>query len=564
MIQLAPEEKAGVRPGRHVRIRLERAPGRELPGRPVPAGATAAVAVRWMALLVGAVLVARSAPAASPLLWGLPLAAMACLRTLDGPLGIRRSPWATAVVTVAEVGLAIAASARTGGWHSGWAVVLVAAAALAGWAQPERWAGQVAAAAVILLLLANVGARRYLVGSRMYSLDLDGLLVVTGLVVAYATWLARFGDGDRASLARTNERLMATNDLLVRLEQVVLEGEDVTDPQHAARGVARLARELLEPDVIAIVSAAGTGDTWRMLLAEGVTADVVEDHLEAIRRAAVAAEHGAPVISGPGPALLGESSRMGACVPLAVRGRVIGALILEVSTLDRWKVFHQEIMGELGHWAALLIDNACRLHSLWVVGSTEERARVARSLHDSLGQSMAALGLQLDWLARTVGSEAHAAHIKELRAGVTGMVAELRYTMKDLCCDVSADRTLGEALEQLVGGMAGRTGAELRLETSGSGRLAVAHEHQVLQMARVLVGAAVESGASTVRIRWTVDAGGGCLEVDHDAAATVGPEWAGKAPMSAAVAEVRERCWAVGATLEWEQGGGAARVRVAA
>lgn len=528
------------------------------------------LALRWMAVLAGAVLVARSGSSTVPLLWGVPLLALTCLRTAEVLAGRTRGRLVASAVLVAEVGAAALAAGGTGGWHSGWVVTLVALAALGGYRLPERWSGQVASAAVIALFIANLAGGGALPGDWRYSLDLVGLLVVAVLAVSYAAWLARFGDEDRARLAATNDRLMATNDLLVLLEHILLRGEDATDPQQAARAVARLARELLHPDVVVVASLSGMGDAWRILLAEGASMGSVVGELDALERAGAAVRSGAgarPVLLG-GESLLSTSSRSGACIPLLVRGELIGALVLESDDPHRWDDRDVEAMTEMGRWAALIVDNARRFNTLWVVGSAEERARVARNLHDNLGQSMAALGLELDWLARVIGQPEHVERIRELRQGVTNMVAELRYNMRDLCCDVSESRTLGDALAQLAQGLESRSSTRIHLDVQAPERLPLALEHQVLQMARILLGAAVDSRADAVDLAWVTGREGGCLEVGYDSStAAPGAHYESEAPILLAVAEVRDRCWAVGATVECEvgeEGRGRVRCRVAA
>lgn len=553
---------------KNVRIRA----GREVGGFEAAVGESrtemATLVLKWMAILAGAVLVARSTSSTTPLLWGLPIAAAVGLRTVDASVRRPRpgrSRSVTAAGLIVEVGLAATAVSQTGGWHSGWVVTLVSEAALCGLSLPARWTGQVASAMVIVLFWVDLAGRYTLTEAQRYSLNLDVLLAVVALAVAYGTWLARYGDRDRARLAWTNERLIATNDLLVQLEQIALRSEDATDPQQAARAVARLARKLLEPDVVVVASAASLGETWRVLLAEGVAVDAMVGQLQVLQWAVAEAANGSPkpVPIGPGPALLSDESRAGACIPLMIRGRLIGALILESAKPGYWSDQHYEIMAQLSPWAALLVDNACRFNALWVVGSAEQRARVARDLHDNLGQSMAALGLELDGIARSFDDQTQADRIRELRAGVTNMVAELRYTMRDLCCDVSTTRSLGAALEQLARGIASRSSTEIQLDVDAEDRLPLAQEHQILQMARTLLGAAVESRADSIRVVWTTDRDGGCLEVGYDGCqAAPGGFYETEAPILAAVEEVRDRCWAVGATVECQtENGGSSRVR---
>lgn len=525
------------------------------------------VVLRWCAILAGTVAVQRVTGSPAAVISGVPVAVIACLRTAEGYVTVLRPGWITTTSLLAEAGVATAVVAATGGWHSGWVITLAVEAGIAGFSVPVRVAGQVASAFVIVMFLANLATRNLISAADRTSLDLDGLLLVAALAVSYATWLARFGDVDRARLARTNQRLMATNDLLVMLQRAMSHGEEATDPQQAARTVAGICRKVLSPEVVVVASASEVADGWRILLAEGVTIGAIVDDLPVLERvrADIATGDLRPARATSAGELLSPDSGDGACIPLTVRGRLIGAVVLESGAGRRWADADFDLMSEISGWAALLVDNACRFNALWVVGSAEERARVARNLHDSLGQSMAALGLQLDWIARTVDDPDHSALLRELRTDVTAMVAELRFTMRDLCCDVSAERSLADALGQLVQGLGSRARREIRLDVVGERRLPVAQEHQILQMARTLLTAAVESRAPSVEVSWRTGPDEACLEIGYKGApadaAAPGGRYESEPPISLAMAEVRDRCWAVGATMEYDMEYDECRVR---
>lgn len=531
------------------------------------------VALRWVAVIVGGILAWRVSPsstAGTNVLVGVPLVAFAALRTVEEFVTFLRPGWVTRLSLLAEVAAAGAVVAATGGWHSGWVSTLVVEAGIVGILLPMRSAGQVAAGAVILVFFTNLATRSVMTPGERTSFDLDALLVVAALAVSYAAWLGRFGDADRARLARANQRLMATNDLLVMLEQTVLRGEYATDPQQAARVVARLARKLLSPSVAVVASAGTAGGSWRVLYAEGVTVPALVDDVAVLLRmqSLVDSGHTKTIRMEPEGELLSTESAGGVCIPLVVRGRAIGAILLESETDDRWRDSDFEVMSQLSEWAALLVDNACRFHALWVVGSAEEKARVARNLHDSLGQSMAALGLQLDWIARTTEDQTQVTRIRELRGDVTKMVAELRYTMRDLSTEVTTDCSLGDALRHLVQSVSARAGTDISLDVRGDFRLPVAQEHQLLLMARTLLGAAVDSRAESVLVKWRTEEDGACLEIGYSLSpatsvdsAAPGGRYETEAPIVTAVAEVQDRCWAVGATMETDMERDRCRVR---
>lgn len=80
----------------------------------------------------------------------------------------------------------------------------------------------------------------------------------------------------------------------------------------------------------------------------------------------------------------------------------------------------------------------------------EERARVARELHDSTAQTLAAAMLQLSALGRAKNCEATAAQVDELRAMVAGALEEVRTLSHVIHPRVLDDLGLGAALEWLA------------------------------------------------------------------------------------------------------------------
>ena len=94
---------------KNVRIRA----GREVGGFEAAVGESrtemATLVLKWMAILAGAVLVARSTSSTTPLLWGLPIAAAVGLRTVDASVR-RPRPGRSRSVTAAGLIVAFIAA----------------------------------------------------------------------------------------------------------------------------------------------------------------------------------------------------------------------------------------------------------------------------------------------------------------------------------------------------------------------------------------------------------------------------------------------------------------------
>src|SRR5439155_21596304 len=109
---------------------------------------------------------------------------------------------------------------------------------------------------------------------------------------------------------------------------------------------------------------------------------------------------GAP---GAGPGLSPRSGS-GIYSPLRARSRLVGLLAVErrvAGSLDQQEL---ALMDGVAEQAALAVDNARWFSRLRRVGADEERNRIARDLHDRVGQSLAYLPCELDRIAGGAGN----------------------------------------------------------------------------------------------------------------------------------------------------------------
>ena len=151
-------------------------------------------------------------------------------------------------------------------------------------------------------------------------------------------------------------------------------------------------------------------------------------------------------------------------------------------------------------WAALLRRQVARQST--VIGEqrerqavAEERTRIARELHDSLGQELVGIALQLDSAAaRLTTSPAQAGQALDVaRVMVRHSQAETKRSVEDLRADELSGADLVSALDELVQPLIAALGSsQIHLEVEGAPRrLAGVMEHHLLRMGQEAVANAV-------------------------------------------------------------------------
>ena len=123
-----------------------------------------------------------------------------------------------------------------------------------------------------------------------------------------------------------------------------------------------------------------------------------------------------------------------------------------------------EQLGEALH-AIALVAALRRAQERLVVTREEERKRLRRDLHDGLGPSLAALGMEVDSLRNRLPmlrAEQADAELVQLRSGIHRTVVEVRRVVDGLRPPALDELGLDEAIQQLVHRL---TGPELRSAT---------------------------------------------------------------------------------------------------
>jgi len=252
--------------------------------------------------------------------------------------------------------------------------------------------------------------------------------------------------------------------------------------------------------------------------------------------------------NGPG---ISPNSSSGIYSVLPARGSVIGLLAVESRRPSAFSKRDIDLLKGFVEPAALAIDNARWFGRLRTVGADEERTRIARDLHDNIGQSLAYLAFELDRIVSRVDrGEEVGDSLGQLRSDLRGVIGEVRDTLYDLRTDVSEGQEIGEVIDQFASRLMDRSDLDIRVYADRGGpRLPLLQERELWRIAQeALVNVQRHSGAKGAAVRRRCDGEAAALEIADDGAGFP----AGKAGRldSYGIMGMRERASSIGATLE--------------
>lgn len=539
-----------------------------------------AAGVRWAALAVAVVVAAMGGSvSAAAVVGALALAGVAAWCSYDarrsadgrkpatGPAAANRTGgvagraaggWgrSPAVALTLEVAASAVIVAATGSWGSPFVFCLLATVMAIGFLRglgPALRTAVGASAGVSVAYWVQVGA------VRDYSLQAGGQWAVELVLVAVLAAYTRriFGEAEeRHSLALDRmSQLTEANELLVslhRVAQTLPASLDLT--QVLASTITRL-RGLIDCDVVGILLRDEATGGWTMAASEGAAmqASLSDPQLPLPLRAATTSSVASLVVSlgpgeGLGPEILAHS---GLYAPLRARGALVGLIALEHHEPGFYGRRDLQLLDGFIESAALAVDNARWFSRLRTIGADEERTRIARDMHDSVGQSLAYLAFKLDRLTTMAQDPALRRELEILRTEVRGVLTEVRDTLCDLRTDVTDRADLVETLQAFLARVSERADLEVSFLHDGSGRLPVIQERELWRIAHeAITNVERHAGATHLRVRWECDGRSGHLTVADDGRGFP-PTRAGR-PDSYGIQGMRERADAIGAKLEIE------------
>ena len=160
-------------------------------------------------------------------------------------------------------------------------------------------------------------------------------------------------------------------------------------------------------------------------------------------------------------------------VPLyAAQGTKLGVLNVAATQWRELSPSELQLLHTIGDLLSITIERARLFARSAQIGAAEERNRLAREIHDTLAQNLAAITLQMETadalLELGAGVEEIAPTVRKALELSRSGLHEARRSVLDLRAVPLEDRSLAEAVQVLAGEIEERTGIAVQLELVGA------------------------------------------------------------------------------------------------
>jgi signal transduction histidine kinase len=346
------------------------------------------------------------------------------------------------------------------------------------------------------------------------------VLVIGTAAAAFARHRLVDSESRRADLVGRIDRLAETNELLMLLNRAARTLPTSLTLREALERSRRQLIDTFDARVICLLTYDEPAEDWVPKLAEGcvLRPSYPTGDLPSALAAALASDR--PVLAADlnaaGFDAVSRSSGSGVYLRLDARDHTIGLLAVEHPDVGHFDGGSVELLDGLADVLALTVDNARWFGRLRSLGAEEERVRIARDLHDRLGQWLTYISLELERIMTT--EPARAESLNHLHGDVQAALDELRETLRQLRSGVSDDRPLAALGPDVVHRFAERNDlAATFTAVHPDERLPVPVENEVLRILQeALNNVDKHAKADHVDVVWDVRGGNFELVVSDD------------------------------------------------
>jgi signal transduction histidine kinase len=190
----------------------------------------------------------------------------------------------------------------------------------------------------------------------------------------------------------------------------------------------------------------------------------------------------------PGASARRDELQLGAMValPLTVRDKRLGTMGLYFAQPRVFDDADLQLYESFAKILGLAVYNTQLVATAGKLATVEERARLARELHDSVTQSLFSLNLTLRAAKRVLMTDRNEAIklIDNVHELAQGSLAEMRALIFELRPQALENEGLALALQKHADAVRARSGLNVHLSVQGDRRLPIDHEEALYQIAR--------------------------------------------------------------------------------
>ncbi|MEZ5343507.1 MAG: GAF domain-containing sensor histidine kinase [Acidimicrobiales bacterium] len=452
-----------------------------------------------------------------------------------------------------EIALTVLAVTLTGFWHSPLIFSLVNTIILAGFARGFGFALRISVASTVAVSLPSLSHAQWTGDEWRISAQWSLVLLLVGVVAGYGRRISGEATRQQSIALDRLSHLTDANALLYNLHRVAQTLPASLDLEEVLESTLVRLRGLVPVDSAVIFTIEETDGTWIMKRRQAATGSLVRELSELPPGAQQAVRTLRPAVtalSGDGTGSFGATTRSALTTPLIARGNLIGLISVESVDEDAYSLRDREVLLGFAEPVALAVDNARWFARLRTVGADEERTRIARDLHDRIGQALAYLAFEIDRLIRkeSLGEEL-AQPLADLRGDLKNVIGEVRDTLYDLRTDVGREKDFTSTVEEFGARVAERSGLALELDCDQNDRLPILQEREMWRIAQeAIINIERHAEASLARVTWRSNGANAVLEVVDDGRGF--PAGSAGRPDSYGILGMRERASSIGASLE--------------
>jgi two-component system nitrate/nitrite sensor histidine kinase NarX len=288
-------------------------------------------------------------------------------------------------------------------------------------------------------------------------------------------------DGLEAQVAAKTQHIEAQRARLETLYEISAFSAAAASIEELSRGFAQRVRTVMQADAVAVRWSDEANQRYLMLASDCLPLDLVEEERSLLAGACACGSLKPDARTRVIPILSSEASPMRNCaragyqnvvsVPVRLQQRLLGEIDLFFRSTVQLSAEEGDLLDALASHLASGLESlrAAALEREAAVG--EERALLARELHDSIAQSLAFLKIQVQ-LLRTASQKAQASQVQtaldELDAGLRESINDVRelllhFRTRTNTVDIEA------ALQETLQKFKHQTGLPTHFQVSGEG-----------------------------------------------------------------------------------------------